>query len=266
MSSISKPDLAISEISEMLVKNRHFDLGWVNFEYFTRAQGLKLNEEELTIARDKLEQSELFEIQDQSTKYGRLIGVRLAVRAREILARHKGYLNYANRKQLNESEIIDLIFEHIKHKSSIQLDVYLIECNIAFNDNSIARIISKLKSSKLADVVEVITDGHHTAWVSINGQGLEELEDKSYSQYKAEQKHKQNPPPPIHIGGNVIGSSVGQIGSFSQQNTGSQNTGTLTKEEPKKKGFWDKFPEWVKVVAGLGAIAGLIKVVIDLMK
>ncbi|GAB2798562.1 hypothetical protein GCM10027275_50130 [Rhabdobacter roseus] len=38
-------------------------------------------------------------------------------------------------------------------------------------------------------------------------------------------------------------------------------------QKPKAKSFmWDIIPDWAKIIAGLGAIAGLVKVIIEQIK
>lgn len=70
----------------------------------------------------------------------------------------------------------------------------------------------------------------------------------------------------INVHGNANNSQFNQGSDFS----GFPNIQDVTQEPkqkaPEKKTIWSNIPEWAKILGGIGAIASLIKVVIELNK
>lgn len=70
----------------------------------------------------------------------------------------------------------------------------------------------------------------------------------------------------VNVHGNVNNSQFNQGSDFS----GFSNIQDVTQEPqqkaPEKKSIWSNIPEWAKILGGIGAIASLIKVVIELNK
>ncbi|MDF7822336.1 hypothetical protein P1X15_32285 [Runella sp. MFBS21] len=265
--NVPATEWAIFKICDHFLTNTHLAKTYISDENLLNMFNIHVTEEELGTIQGKIKLLDLFDTVDWSSKDGNSLGIRMANGGLEKLRQYGGYFNYMKRIELSVPEIIDQVFEALKEHNTIQLDNYLRDNHITHDGNIIFKVIQGIKSSGLADVDEVRTDAFYIATITINGKGLDELADKSYSDYKEEQRRQRSQPTGIHIGGNVIGSSVGQQGDFKQENKESFNTNppTTPKQEPeKKKSIWASIPEWAKILGGAGAIAGLIKVLIDL--
>ena len=140
--------------------------------------------------------NELFycEVAPKNNNY--LIGtyVRLKEDAYETLRQYGNYINYKNRRKMNDIEILDLVFDSLKENEYLQLQSFLQKNNIEHSKNDIRRLRGLIKHSDLADVNNIDTDGFTDAIITLNGKGYEELANKKYSDYKKALSEKSNNP------------------------------------------------------------------------
>lgn len=266
-SGTSSIEWVIFKICDHFLSNPHLATNYIADETLLKMLNINVTNEELVAIQNKITSLDLFETIDSGSKDDNAISIRMANGGIQKLRQYGGYFNYEKRIILSVPEIIDQVFENLKECNTIQLEDYLRQKYIVHDNSLVFKVVQGFKGSGLAEVKEDTWGSKQNTTITINGRGLDELASKSYSKYKSEQKRANMQSPSISIGGSVVGSSVGQLGDFKQENKESFNTNQPSpqKEVAKKTlTVWESIPEWAKILGGIGAIAALIKVIVEL--
>lgn len=193
-----------------------------SLESILRQLNYRIPEDSYAELHARIESCGLFLPVDWSNKDGSNMSITFSEDAKNILKRYDNkYIKYISRKNINDSDIIDLFFERMKKvDNSISTREFLKSQNIEYDELLVKRVSKIIESSELVKSEIINTFSEYDALFELNGKGYTELNNLKFSEYlrnKTDNKTSNG----MKIYGNVINhgnNSPFQVGHSNKQN------------------------------------------------
>ena len=177
---------------------------------------------------------------------------------------------------MSTQAIIDSYIQELRNEEMLLFESFLKNSNIEPSEKLMNEVYLMVKSSDyyhlLIDRTLKTEEGPVFPYYELKPEGLKAL--SKFPTLQAYIEHKEKEAKETNrifgdnsiVGSTITGSTINQSKSFGDLENAVNVSQTPAQKAPEKKTIWSNIPEWAKILGGLGAIAGLIKVIIELTK